>query len=347
IFRQYDHEVQGTSVIKPYVGARSDVQGDGAVIRPVLGCDEGIASGIALTPRLSRIDAYWMAANVIDEAVRRIVAVGGTTSQVATMDNFCWPSIHHDEKKNPDGKYKLAQLVEANKALKDFWLAYNAPAVSGKDSMSMDGVIPLKEGGERRISSLPTLQITAVSLVRDVGKCVSMDAKMPGDLVYVLGETRNELGASEFYDMQGFVGRNAPMVNPKKSIEMYRSLERAMEKGLIASCHGVFGGGLAVALAQTAFAGGLGMEVDLGKVPASGIEKDHQIMYSESASRFVVTVAPENREEFESIMKEGFGLIGCTTEEKEFVVKGLDGGTIIEEDVDELKGAYKKTFKEF
>jgi phosphoribosylformylglycinamidine synthase len=347
IFRQYDHEVQGTSVVKPLVGRESDVQSDASVIRPVLGCEEGIAAGIAIAPRMSRIDTYWMAANAIDEAVRRVLAVGGTTEQIATMDNFCWPGIHYDPEKNPDGKHKLAQLVEANKALRDFWLAYNAPAISGKDSMSMDGTIPLKSGGKRRISSLPTLQVTALSLVTDVSNCVTMDAKVPGDLIYVLGETRNELGASAYYSMKGFTGRNVPKVDSTRSVELYRSLEEAIGEGLVSSSHGLYAGGLAVALAQTAFAGGLGFDVDLRKVAVSGIEKDHQILYSESASRFVVTISPEARERFESIMKDRCSLIGLTTDDKRFVVKGLEGNVIIRGDIDEFKESYKSAFKGF
>jgi len=347
IFRQYDHEVQGASVIKPYLGLNSDVMSDASVIRPVMGCDEGIATGIAIAPQMSRIDTYWMAAYVLDEAARRVLSVGGTTEQIATMDNFCWPSIHYHEENNPDGKHKLAQLVEANKALRDFWLAYNAPAISGKDSMSMDGTIPLKDGGKRRISALPTLQVTAVSLVRDVSKCITMDAKMPGDLVYVLGETRNELGASEYYVMNGFLGRNVPRVDPKKSMDLYRALEEAISVGIISSCHGVYRGGLAVALAQTAFAGGLGMDIDLRKVAASGIKKNYQVLYSESPSRFVVTVAPEHKEKFEALMKDKFSLMGCTIENKELIVKGLDGKVIVKGDIDELKEAYKNTFKNF
>jgi phosphoribosylformylglycinamidine synthase len=347
IFRQYDHEVQGTSVVKPYVGRKSDTQGDASVIKPVLGCKEGIASGIAIAPRMSMIDAYWMAAYVLDEAVRRVVSVGGTMDQLATMDNFCWPSIHYDPHKNPDGKYKLAQLVEANKALRDFWLTYNAPAISGKDSMSMDGTIPLKGGGTRRISAMPTLQVTAVSLVKDARKSMTMDAKMADDLVYVLGETRNELGASEYYSMKGFMGSNVPVVDAERSVRAYKALERAIADGMVASCHGIYRGGLGVALAQVAFAGGLGMEVDLRKVDNSGINRNHQLLYSESPSRFVVTVAPGNREKFEEKMENGFSLVGRTTDDGKLIVTGLEGNVIIDAGLDELREAYGKTFGGF
>jgi phosphoribosylformylglycinamidine synthase len=347
IFRQYDHEVQGTSVVKPYVGRERDVQSDGSVIRPVLAYKEGIATGIANSPRFSAIDTYWMAALALDEAFRRVIAVGGAPEQVATMDNFCWPSIHYDEKKNPDGKHKLAQLVEANKALRDMWLAYNAPAISGKDSMSMDGTIPLRGGGSRRISALPTLQVTAISLVKDVSKCVSMDAKMPGDLVYVLGETRNELGASEYYDMKGCLGNNVPIVKIEESLALYKNLAKAIEEGLVASCHGIYRGGLGVALAQTAFAGGLGIECDLGKLRISGIDKNHQILYSESPSRFVVTVAEENRERFESLLGNGATPAGRVTKEKKLVLKGIDGNEIMNADTEKLRKAYKRTFEGF
>ncbi|MEK6807916.1 MAG: AIR synthase-related protein, partial [Nanoarchaeota archaeon] len=229
IVRQFDHEVQGKSVIKHLLGKDSDVFSDAVVLRPSFDSKEGLAVSAGINPVFSKIDTYWMTALAIDEAVRRIIAVGGNLKQIALNDNFCWPSPLPSGQ-NPDAKYKLAQLVRANQALYDFTLTFKTPCVSGKDSMSMDGIVK-DENGERRLSALPTLQFSAVGKVEDVEKCVTMDVKNPGDLVYILGETRDELGGSEYYEMRGELGLNIPKVNAEKFIKLYNSLSQAVEKG--------------------------------------------------------------------------------------------------------------------
>ncbi len=294
VVRQYDHEVQGSSVIKPLTGVANDGPSDAAVIRPLLDTFEGIVVANGICPRYSDIDAYDMAACAIDEAVRNAVAVGADLDHLAGLDNFCWCDPVASEK-TPDGEYKLAQLVRANQAVYDYTTAYGVPCISGKDSMKNDYAI---EG--TKISIPPTLLFSVIGRMADVRRAVSMDAKRAGDIVYVLGETKNELGASEWYALHGCVGDNCPRVDAAAARRLYAALQRAIAAGLVASCHDCSDGGLGIALAETAFAGGLGMEVDLRQVPRRDLARDDYLLFSETASRFVVTVSPANRAAFEA-----------------------------------------------
>jgi phosphoribosylformylglycinamidine synthase len=292
VIRQYDHEVQGGSVVKPLVGKEDDGPSDAAVIRPVLDTYEGVAISNGICPRYSDIDTYHMMACAIDEAIRNNVAVGGNIDYMVGLDNFCWPDPVQSEK-TPDGEYKLAQLVRANKALFHYTTAFGVPCISGKDSMKNDYLI-----GNTKISIPPTVLFSVMGKIDDVRQAVTMDAKGPGDLVYVLGETLNELGASEYYAMRGYLGNQVPKVDAGKAKRLYRRLNEATEAGLIASCHDCSDGGLGVALAETAFAGGLGMEIDLRKVPAIEADRDDLLLFSETQSRFVVTI-PSHRKAFQ------------------------------------------------
>ncbi len=345
ISRQYDHEVQGGSVIKPLVGKGRDIPNDAVVVRPVLENPGGIAVTQAMMPFYSQIDTYHMTAVTIDEAVRRVLAVGGDPDHIGGVDNFCWPTIQYDPVENPDGKYKAAQLVRSNWALRDTCLAYGIPLLSGKDSMYIDGNLEGPFGERRKVSGLPTLLFTASSVLQDINRCTSMDAKFPGDLVYVLGETDNELGAGEYYQRMGKVGLHVPRVNPEAFWPLYLCLFRAIQGGLVSSAHAVARGGLAVHLALVAMAGELGMDISLDQCPCKAELNDTQILYSESAGRFVVTVDPKKRAPFEeafSGMK--IACIGVTTESPRFRVKNQRKSTMMEEDVLRLKECWKGVF---
>lgn len=344
IARQYDHEVQGGSVIKPLVGKRQDTPSDAAVVRPLLDSHRGIAVTQALNPFYSIIDTYHMVAVTIDEAVRRVLAVGGDPEHLGGVDNFCWPTIQYDPAENPDGKYKAAQLVRANRALRDCCLAFGIPLLSGKDSMYVDGFLDGPFGERRKVSGLPTLLFTVSSVVEDIGKCVTMDAKIPGDLVYVLGETRNELGGSEYYQMFGEAGLRVPSVDINRFRPLYLRLHQAIREGLVASAHAVTRGGLSVHLALTAMAGEVGMELDLREIPSDHLT-DTEKLYSESAGRFVVTIAPSNKEIFENIFSGlEIGLIGTISASPLFRLVGSEGVHLLEEDVLKLKEVWKRPF---
>ena len=340
VVRQYDHEVQGGSVVKPLVGAANDGPSDAAVIRPVLESFEGVVVANGICPRYGDIDAWHMAACAIDEAVRNAVAVGGSPDRLAGLDNFCWCDPVQSEK-TPDGHYKLAQLVRANLALHELTLIYGVPCISGKDSMKNDYQI-----GDTKISIPPTLLFSVIGRIEDVRRAVTMDAKRAGDLVYVLGETKRELGGSEWYALHGFVGNDVPKVDGERALALYRALAKAIREGLVASCHDCSDGGLGVTLAETAFAGGLGMDVDLAAVPASRIARDDEALFSESQSRFVATVRPEKKAAFEAALAGNtLACVGAVTDDGLFRVRGLRGGVILEEKIEELKEAWQRTLR--
>ncbi len=347
IARQYDHEVQGTSIVKPLVGKERDVPSDAAVIRPVLTSEKGLAFSQALLPLYSAIDAYHMTAATIDEAVRRILAVGGDPDHIGGVDNFCWPTIQYHPVNNPDGKFKAAQLVRSCRALKEICLAYEIPLLSGKDSMYVDGHLPGKYGEAHKVSALATMQFSTISLVEDVGHCVTMDAKAAGDLVYMLGVTRNELGGSEYYDHHGYIGKNVPQVDSAAFKMLYRALAKANREGIVASAHGVYAGGLGVHMALTAMAGGLGLSVDLSKVPVEDVARDDQLLFSESAGRFIVTIDPTRKTDFEKRFSSlPHAQIGHVSEDAALTIYGLDGVSILTVSVDELKTVWQQPFGE-
>jgi phosphoribosylformylglycinamidine synthase II len=345
IARQYDHEVQGGSVIKPLVGKRRDMVSDAAVIRPILDSKRGIAVAQAINPVYSKIDTYHMTAVTIDEAVRKVLAVGGEPKHMGGVDNFCWPSVQYDPKQNPDGKYKAAQLVRANWALRDYCLAYGIPLLSGKDSMYIDGNLEGPFGERRKVSGLPTLLFTVSSVIEDTAKCITLDAKVPDDRVYVLGETKNELGGGEYYQMMDHVGLHVPEVDAKAVWPLYLCLHQAIQEGLVSSAHAVTRGGLGVHLALVAMGGEMGMNIRLQDVPLMDGLSDSQILFSESAGRFVVTVAPDRQQAFERMFSGmTFNQIGHVTESPKLRIQGIRGDAIIEEEVAQLKDSWNRPY---
>jgi len=291
--RMYDHEVLAQSVLKQFQGVDHDGPGDAGVIRPVPDSNRGLAVACGICPKYSDIDTYHMMACAVDEAVRNLVAVGARLGAIAGLDNFCWPDPVQSDK-TPDGAFKLAQLVRCCEALHKTCLTYDIPLISGKDSMKNDYKI-----GDTKISIPPTVLFTAVAVLDDATKVVSMDVKRPGDLVYVLGETKNELGGSEYLALRGQLGVNVPQVDPVAARVLYERLSSAIASGIVASCHDCSDGGLGVALAESAFAGGYGMDVDLTAVAAPS---DVVALFSESQSRFVVTVSSDRRTALEEAL---------------------------------------------
>jgi phosphoribosylformylglycinamidine synthase len=286
-----------------------------------------------------------MVACTIDEAIRKIIAVGGDPAHIGGVDNFCWPNIQYHPGKNPDGKYKAAQLVRANWALRDICLAYQIPLLSGKDSMYVDGHLKGKYGETHKVSALCTLQFTATSVIPDISKCVTMDAKYAGDLIYILGVTKNELGASEYYEHFGKTGLNVPKVTPDLFIHTYQTLNKAIQDELVASIHGIYRGGLGVHLALVAMGGGLGMEIDLSKVPTESLTRNDKILYSESAGRFIVTVDPKHQLSFERMCTEiSHACIGAVTKEPVLTINGVDKAPLIRILLADLKAAWKRPF---
>ncbi len=343
VVRQYDHEVQGGSIIKPLCG--NDGPSDAAVLLPLESMENhsfqgvGISNGIC--PKFSEFDTYHMAANAMDEAIRNLVAVGGDISKIALVDNFCWPDPVFHPESNPDGKHKLAQLVRANKAIKDYALAFGTPFISGKDSMKNDF-----HAGNVKISVPPTLLISAIGNIEDVKKCITMDFKNRGDVIYLLGITRNELGGSELFMHLKINGGDVPTVDACLAKNLYIAVGSAIKEGVLNSCHDCSDGGLAVAVAESSFAGGLGAEVDLSLVQSSGHLDDCTILFSETPSRFVVSVAPESQSRFEELLAScAFSKIGIVKPGKSLVIKGQKGNFIIDEGIEGLKSAWQGGLK--
>jgi phosphoribosylformylglycinamidine synthase len=333
IIRQYDHEVQGGSVIKPLTGAANDGPSDAAVVRPVLGNDKGIAIGNGMNPRYSDYSAYDMAANAIDEALRNVIAVGGDPEKTAILDNFAWGS--------PENPENLGALVLAARACQDIAVAYGTPFISGKDSLNNE----FRVGGKTII--IPhSLLISAISIVDDVRKCVTMDAKQAGNLVYLVGITRNELGGSHYSLVNGLSGGYVPKVDTAAGRQVFKAMSGAIRGGLVRACHDLSEGGLAVAAAEMAFAGGLGLKIDVANSAPEDLAPV-VALFSESASRFLVEVTSANQKAFEAILEKApvFATpLGKVVAEKKLTVTVRDQ-VVIEESLDALKEAWQKPLR--
>lgn len=293
--RMYDSEVKGLSVVKPFVGKESDVPSDASVMRIDYQSNRGAILSEGINPWFSDLDTYKMTASVIDEAIRKIVAVGGDLNRIAILDNFCWPDPVESEK-TPDGAYKLAQLVRSCKALYDYTTLYQTPAVSGKDSCKNDST-----RGGKKISIPPTLLISAIGQINEVQKSITSPFKTEGDLIYLIGETKNELGGSAFYrflaEEQKFpqaYGGIVPEVDGKKALEIYRAMNVATDLQLFNSSTSPVKGGIAISMALAAIGGNFGADINLSKIHSDLTTA----LFSESNSRFIVTLSSKNKNKF-------------------------------------------------
>ncbi|MFW6150829.1 MAG: phosphoribosylformylglycinamidine synthase subunit PurL [Chloroflexota bacterium] len=334
VIRQYDHEVQGTSVLKPLVGKDNDGPSDAAIIRPVLGSDRGLIVASGINPSYGKLDPYWMAASVIDEALRQIVAVGGNLERVALLDNFCWGDVSDSE--------NLGALVRACEACYDMSKAYGAPFISGKDSLNNE-----LQTGERRVSIPHTLLISAVAVMEDVGQATSIDLKEEGNLLYVVGLTYEELGGSEYFRLKGVEGGRVPQVRPEQARGLMSRLSQTTREGLVRACHDLSEGGLGVAAAEMAFAGGLGAELWLEHVPqGERVARDDYLLFSESNSRFLVEVRREQKEPFEKVMgDEGTGMVGRVADSGRLEMHGRNGTKLVDRHINELKEAWQRPLR--
>ncbi len=333
VIRQYDHEVQGASVLKPLTGANNDGPSDAAVIKPLPDSDTGIIVANGINPKYGDIDPYWMAASAIDEALRQVIAVGGSLEEVALLDNFCWG--------NPEKPDRLGALVRAAQACYDTAIVYETPFISGKDSLYNE-----YETERESICVPPTLLISAMAVMKNVERVISMDCKQAGNLIYIIGTTGNELGGSHYYAIHGYMGNNVPRVYPEKGKELMKALSAAIEKGLVRACHDCSEGGIGVAAAEMAFAAGLGVVIYLDKIPlAEPIERDDFVLFSESNSRFLAEVAPEDKQAFEKIMSGvDFAEIGRVTDNGNFEVYGCQGRAL-SATLAELKEAWQRPLR--
>lgn len=335
IIRQYDHEVQSGSVIKPLVGVACDGPSDAAVVRPNLKSQRGVVVSNGMNPHYGDFDPYWMAAAAIDEALRNCVAVGANPNRIAILDNFCWGNTERPE--------TLGSLVRAALGCKDTAIAFGTPFISGKDSLNNEFSY-VDAAGEKKTVAIPSsLLISAIGQVDDVRKCVTMDIKASGNVLYQIGITKNEMGGSHFALVNGLNGGTVPHVDLQQAPKIFVAVHKAIEAGLLKSCHDLSEGGLAVAAAEMAFAGGFGVDLDLSALSSSSTITDPAVLlYSESTTRFLVEVAPESAAKLEALFQElPLTKVGVTTVAKR-VQAGLGGKQILDADCAELKAAWLK-----
>ncbi len=316
---QYDHEVQGSSVLKPLQG-KGRMCSEAIVSRPVLSSNKGVVKSQGFGSSYGEIDTYHMAACAIDTAIRNYVAAGGNINHLALLDNFCWCDAYNPE--------RLWQLKKAAEACYDFATAFKTPFISGKDSMFNDFKGYDENGEKVIISAPPSLLISAIGIIENIENAVSLDVKMPGDLIYVLGETLDELVRSEYQLYSGIGNNNVPKVDAKSARKLYERYNQAIKDGIIASAIAPNLGGLVIALAKSLIAGDLGAEIDLSLVPIGKIQNtdiiNKIIMFSESQSRILVTIAPQNQKRFEELFEGAvYSCIGKVTEKKVLNIKDV------------------------
>ncbi len=332
VIRQYDHEVQGGIVVKPLVGVKNDGPSDACIATPIIGSEKAVIVSNGINPKYSDIDPYISAASAIDEALRNVVAVGGTLEKTALLDNFCWG--------NPDKPDRLGALVRAAKACYDIATAYRTPFISGKDSLYNE-YHDTTTGEQRAIPS--TLLISAICVLDDIRNAVTMDVKSPDNFIYVIGNTYLEMGGSHYFAIHGYIGNTAPIVRTNEGKLTMETLSSAINNGLVRSCHDCSEGGIGVAAAEMAFAGGHGMSLNISHVPiGEDIPDDDFLLFSESNSRFLVEIEPKNQTAFENHM-EGvpIGCLGQVIDSPEFIVHGLTQKRVINSSIDKLKSAWQ------
>ncbi|MGB1205650.1 MAG: phosphoribosylformylglycinamidine synthase subunit PurL [Chitinophagales bacterium] len=328
VIRQYDHEVKGKTIIKPLMGPQGKAPQDAAVMRIGFDSYEGIAVSNGILPRYGDIDAYEMSAGAFDEAVRQIISVGGRLPNLSPADNifwsvndnFCVPDSEFHPTKNPDGKEKLAKLVQMCEALYDMATYFDIPLTSGKDSMKND-----YKGDGVKISVPPTILYSMTAKIPDIRRTITSDFKAAGDLIYQVGATYDELGASEFYELFGELGANVPKVRKEDAKRCYTKMMEANEKGLIQSSHDLSDGGLSVALVESAFGGNLGANINLDNFLSKKQKNTNltlnALLFAESHSRLLVTTTVAQQAEFEKLFGADATLLGSVTENKDIIIK--------------------------
>ena len=286
-----------------------------------------------------------MAACSLDTAVRNSIAAGASLEKLALLDNFCWCSSHEPE--------RLGQLKRAAQACHDTAIIYQTPFISGKDSMFNDFKGFDEKGKPLKISILPTLLISSIGIIDNVKKVVSMDFKFPGDLVYILGETFEELGGSEYYRFLGeqkgkeYIGNHVPKVNAPKNKRLYRALSKCIKEELVAASQSIGRGGLALALTKMAMAGKLGAKISLKSLPGKFSRSDFAL-FSETQGRIIVTINPKNKNKFEQIMDNNiFAKLGKVTNKKIIIIENKKGKVVVNLNLDSALESYRSTFKNF
>jgi len=335
IVREYDHEVQAGSVTKAISGIERVAVSDAAISRPDLNSQKCVSVGFGINPFYSDLDPYWMAALAIDEALRNVVACGAKLNKTFILDNFSWGS--------PKDEKILGALVRASYACYDFSTYFGVPFISGKDSLYNEYDVSAKQ-----ISIPGTLLISAMSVIDDWKKVPVNSFRAKDNLIYMVGFTKPELGQSEYFRSLGLKKGLVPKVDKLTAKTILNSVSQAIDKGYLESCHDCSEGGLAVAIAEMSIGGNLGAKIFLEEVPKDKNMLDYEVLFSESASRFIVEVNKSKQKEFEQSLGDlPFGLIGCVSDKTSLIVYDKDCKEIINSQVEDLRGAWMKIFDEF
>lgn len=322
IIRQYDHEVQAGSVIKPLVGPANNGPSDAAVVRPKLGSKKGVVLSCGMNPNYGDFDPYHMATSAMDEAVRNAVAVGADPSRLAVLDNFCWGNTEKAE--------TLGTLVRAAIACHDLAVEWKTPFISGKDSLNNEFSFNDSNGNKQTIAIPCSLLISAMGQIEDCQQAITMDLKKAGNALYLVGATKDEFAGSQVAKVLGLTGGQVPQVDAALAMRIYKSLHSAIQNRQVVSCHDLSEGGLAVAAAEMAFAGELGISLDLSQARKANFVSVESLLFSESNSRFVCEVPAAQTAAFEASM-DGLPVykIG-SVESNENVKIACDGKTLVD-----------------
>jgi len=335
VIRQYDHEVQAGSVLKPLVGAADDGPSDAAVVRPDLQSSRGLVLSCGLNPHYGDHDPYWMAIAAIDEALRNCIATGADPTRIAILDNFCWGNTERPE--------TLGTLVRAALGCYDAAIAFGTPFISGKDSLNNEFAWDDATGERQNVAIPSTLLISALGQIDDIAGVVSMDLKQPGNRLLLVGHTHNELGGSHLGLVNALQGGAVPRVDLENAPALFSGMHSAISGGMVRSCHDLSEGGLAVSAAEMAFAGGLGLSLDLTELSlrSDGLE-DPVLLFSESSTRFLVEVTPDREEAFRQAL-DGQPVIalGTVQADDQLRISGSDGHVLIDSTLADLKQAWQ------
>ncbi|CAG0977577.1 Phosphoribosylformylglycinamidine synthase subunit PurL [Phycisphaerales bacterium] len=367
IIRQYDHEVQGNTIVKPLTGPGGRGPSDASVLEPVAGTGRGIAIACGLNPGIGDSglggDPYQMALAGIDECVRNLVCVGADPRRIAILDNFCWPSCEAPE--------NMGALVRACAGCYDGAKAYRTPFVSGKDSLNNQLRYQDPATGEQRVIEIPcTLLISGLGIVRNIARCVTMDAKRPGNALLLIGETGGAMGGSHYQRLFGTpAGRDdawsaVPRVDLKAGPATAQAVSQMIGDGLVLAAHDCSDGGLLPAVAEMLIATtgdesdkhastessalanllaakaaplrALGAELTL----ADDLLEPEQLAFAETPSRYVIEIKPEDLPKVKNVLRDFGGIafrqIGKLNASGRLVWRALD----VDADVGELGRAW-------
>ena len=334
VVRTYDHEVQGGTVVKPFVGINQQGPSDASVLWPLEAIErskgasrKGLTLSVGINPQYGKLDPYAMAWAAVDEAIRNAVAVGADPDQIAILDNFCWG--------NPNLPDRMGGLVKCAEGCHDASVAYGAPFISGKDSLNNEYT-----GADGDKHAIPgTLLISALGIVPDISATTTMDLKSAGNALYLLGKTRDELGGSSYLRSHGFLGQTAPAPVPE-ALDRYRKVHRAIAAGLVRACHDCSDGGVLTAVAEMAFAGGFGANLDLSAVPTEGEIAVDRVAFSETSGRLVMEVPPYQKSAFEAELGDLVTHVGVVTDSGH-VVATWGGREVCRASIEDLKQAWR------